>query len=40
MKENKASMTSLLSAFGRAYHSKYGENGCSKRRTDVIVFQL
>lgn len=23
MKENKASMTSLLSAFGRAYHSKY-----------------
>ncbi|WP_045511946.1 class I SAM-dependent methyltransferase [Bacillus amyloliquefaciens] len=24
MKENKASMTSLLSAFGRAYHSKYG----------------
>ncbi|AEB25525.1 MULTISPECIES: class I SAM-dependent methyltransferase [Bacillus] len=25
MKENKASMTSLLSAFGRAYHSKYGK---------------
>ena len=23
MKENKASMTSLLCAFGRAYHSKY-----------------